>query len=1058
MQGRCWNFCRSVLLLISAIAVSRIPDAGAQDFFLNPVLLNDENGLPNNSIHVISKDSRGFIWIGTDGGLCRYDGSAMENFADNAGCGSFLSDNRIFDVVEDTVTGNMWVSAVNGLGVLDVNSGACRIYRADRNNPDSLVDNTIRTVFQDAQGELWVSCWTQGLLRYHRGEDRFERYFFELPDSSYALTGVNPSRINSVVAIAQDPGNDNVLWLATIAGLLRLDKSTRQHRFFYFDLPDENTAYLGNSFTDLYIHKDGLLYLGSFAMASVFDPRTEAFRPVEANPGNDAPPFHRVHAIRPKSPEELWITYEDGAAIYHCKKQRTVYLAENNYRLGHYYGAWLIDEKRRLWNGTLKDGVFVYDPLRQQARDFPLEIRQKNLGYTPQQILESPDGSRLYLCVEDGEGLYILDKERGEWSVARPPAPYFEKNKAFQGVDMAWSKQGQLLVLESEQLFTLSSDQRRLLPTPLPMEEDTYRFRRLLRDRSGNLWLTSRRVGVFRLDATDGSARHFMETLNDSLTTNLYIWIEHIFEDSRGWIWIRLARSFCIYQPEYDRFLKFPYQPGDSPNTYRYLRNFAEDRYGRVWVASEDEGIGLTDPEHPERGVVRKITASQGLPSNKIQYIEADAGGNIWILSDLGLERLDPETLTFEHFGRGYGIPAKGTVLQTLASGEMALGYQTGGVSIFHPDSLRLNREVPRPYVTSFRVFDEEKADATQLIDGGTISLSYRQNFFSLEFSTISYTNSEDNEFAYRLEGFEADWNQAGTRRYAAYTNVPGGDYTFLLRASNNEKQWSDEIYALKIRISTPWWQTWAFRSLLLVLLAGGAWSVYKYRINSIRHDERLRSEFEKKLANVEMSALRAQMNPHFIFNCLNSIDYYILKNETEKASDYLNRFSRLIRLILQNSSVNHISLKDELEALRLYMDMESLRFDNKFSYRLIVEGGLEPEQVEIPPMLLQPYVENAIWHGLMHRSGHGNLELTLSQNNGYLKCIIQDDGIGREKAQQLKSKTSVRKKSMGMRITSDRIELINRLYDMQTSVKVIDLKDEQGSPRGPRVELDIPL
>jgi LytS/YehU family sensor histidine kinase len=251
--------------------------------------------------------------------------------------------------------------------------------------------------------------------------------------------------------------------------------------------------------------------------------------------------------------------------------------------------------------------------------------------------------------------------------------------------------------------------------------------------------------------------------------------------------------------------------------------------------------------------------------------------------------------------------------------------------------------------------------------------------------------------------------------------------------------------------------ETW-FKGLLLHVALVFIYLFYRFTVFQIRKEEQLRAEFERRLSDIEMNALRSQMNPHFIFNCLNSIDYYILKNETERASNYLNRFSRLIRLILQNSRVNYVSLKDELEALKLYIEMEVLRFQQRFFYEIKVEKGLELREIEIPPMLLQPYVENAIWHGLLHKKECGHLEVHLSRRAGNLFCVIEDNGIGREMARALRSKTATRRKSMGMRITEDRISIINRLYKTRSSIRVIDKKNWQGLPAGTRVELTIPL
>lgn len=1042
---------------VFVLTLAAMPPAIGQDFFQNPVVLTVEQGLPSDSIHVITRDRRGFVYIGTDEGLCRYDGATVETFSDRATLPEPFTTSRVYDVLEDTTSERMWVGTLSGLISWDPVTNHYDHFQADLEMQDSLPDNIIRDLYRDRQGILWISCWTRGLVRYWPEHRRFQRFEFEAPPAKEHLVGVNHTRINSIVAIAQDRKDEQVLWLASSAGLIRFNKASGSHELYYYEMADENLAYLGNSLKAIYIHSDGRIYLGSFDMAIVFDPVTETFSTIEMPEGKlEGGALREVAAICPRSDHELWITYSDGVILYNTRKKQCVFIKENDYASGYHYGAWMVDAQGRLWNGTERNGVFLYDPLRQQAETFPFDISGNNLLYIPRAVRESPDGKKLYICVEDGEGLYIFNRERGDWKIVRPPAASLTADKAFMGVDLAWSD-GRLMVLSSNQLFRLSDDEQRLIPVPLPLGEGTFRFRRMLYDRRGNLWLTSRREGVYRIYA-DGRFDHYREALNDESGTNMYIWVEHIFEDSRGWIWIRRARSYCIYQPERDRFIKFPYYAGHSSNTYRYLQNFAEDQEGRVWIASMEDGLGYTMPDQPEAGIIRKFSEAEGLPDNKIISIASDRQGNIWMITGKGLVRVDTKDFSFKLFGQGYGLPVRGTNLFLLSTGEMVMAYERGGISLFHPDSLRTNQEMPRPYLTSFKVFDRELAGAFQLLDQEELRLSYRQNFFSLEFSSIAYTISQRNAFAYKLEGFDEDWTYAGSRRYAAYTNVPGGDYVFRLRAANNEGQWSNIDYALPIRISTPWWQTWIFRILLFLFMAGIGYGIYRYRVNNIRHEERLRSDFERKLANVEMSALRAQMNPHFIFNCLNSIDYYILKNETDKASDYLNRFSRLIRLILQNSSANYVNLKDELEALKLYMEMESLRFDNKFRYEVCVARGLDLDGVEIPPMLFQPYVENAIWHGLMHKAGVGKVSLTLSRDDNVLHCIIQDDGIGREEAQRLKSKGSVRKKSMGMRITSDRIELINRLYDSHTKVRVIDLKDDKGKALGTRVELDIPL
>lgn len=220
-----------------------------------------------------------------------------------------------------------------------------------------------------------------------------------------------------------------------------------------------------------------------------------------------------------------------------------------------------------------------------------------------------------------------------------------------------------------------------------------------------------------------------------------------------------------------------------------------------------------------------------------------------------------------------------------------------------------------------------------------------------------------------------------------------------------------------------------------------------------------LELSFEQKLAETEMTALRAQMNPHFIFNCLNSIKLYATENDTAKASDYLTRFSRLIRLVLENSRSEHVTLRNELDALQLYLEMEAMRFKRKLRFSIDVADTIDAEFVEIPPLLLQPYVENAIWHGLMHKLEGGNVAVRVEQpDDNRLRIFITDDGIGRTKAAELKSKSATPKKSLGMNVTGERIALINQLYKTHAEVQIKDLIDAEGHPAGTEVMLDIPI
>jgi sensor histidine kinase YesM len=240
---------------------------------------------------------------------------------------------------------------------------------------------------------------------------------------------------------------------------------------------------------------------------------------------------------------------------------------------------------------------------------------------------------------------------------------------------------------------------------------------------------------------------------------------------------------------------------------------------------------------------------------------------------------------------------------------------------------------------------------------------------------------------------------------------------------------------------------------LSLLLLRNG---LLKRRNEKLKN-ENIYRELQHKTSEMEMQALRAQMNPHFIFNCLNSINRFIMKNESHAASDYLTQFSRLIRLVLSNSKKTWIPLEDEIEMLRLYLDMEKLRFQSAFNYDLYCGDEVDPSGISIPPLLLQPFVENAIWHGLMHKKENGLVSIAFNLENDILRCTIVDNGIGRFAAANAGSKSSQSHKSLGIQITRERLALINEgLDEVRTAFYIEDMTDKEGQACGTKVSLNI--
>ncbi len=268
-----------------------------------------------------------------------------------------------------------------------------------------------------------------------------------------------------------------------------------------------------------------------------------------------------------------------------------------------------------------------------------------------------------------------------------------------------------------------------------------------------------------------------------------------------------------------------------------------------------------------------------------------------------------------------------------------------------------------------------------------------------------------------------------------------------------------------KLQLRQQWLYSIGF---MLLLLSISGFVFYRNRnkqaklilqLEKERAEQKQReAEFERKVSDAALNSLRSQMNPHFIFNCLNSIKLYAVDNNADSATEYLGKFSRLMRLVLENSKSDRISLTQEIETLQLYMDMEAMRFKEKMRYEINIANNVDMDYIEIPPMLIQPYVENAIWHGLMSKEDGGKITLSFNCQDNNLEVIVTDNGVGRARAAELKSKSAMAHKSFGMSITHQRIELINQMYKTNMSVIVNDLYDGQGNATGTEIRIDIPV
>lgn len=1035
-----------------------IPAVFGQYKLDQPVRITKDQGLPDNDVRVIQKGKDGFMWIGTSAGMCRFDGQQLKVYRRGPDPNTSLFDNSIRGLL--AFENEIWAGTSQGISVLSLTTEKFRHYQLSNNGKSDSVyrrfDQAVGSLYKDRQNDIWVGTREKGVWFYDKKRDDFKN--FPYPKESYPRLVPALGSNAMILAIEASATNDSIIWVGTVAGLQEINKYSGKVNWYTFPQKDKPHQVALNAFRRIHSNENGLLYVGSWeAGVNVFDPVKKTFTPLpfKDDSGKDllAGP---IGSILSKSENELWISSSLGLVVYDIRKQAITLIKRNQPLRFDSYGVNEIDDNNRVWTINL-NGVQYFDPVVQQFTEYSFE-HLYNKGWAFSYFIGSdPNGTHLTVCPVFTDGMFRFEKATSRWT--KLPFKNF-KSFAPDHVSIrgfAEIREGEYLLSSDEGLFTYS-EKTQLLENPRGRPPAGFkRWGEIMKDHSGNFWISADADGLIKWNLQSGKFRIFKKELeiggdNDVLGRTL-----NFFEDSRGNIWFSRNNGFSVYMSDQDSIINFLYNK-NPVNSFPAISHFAEDKNGKIWVSAHDGWYGVIHVDKPAEGIIQKFDLKAKGISESLTSLAADRQGNVWGYTEKQLLKLNSPDGVLSSFDFAYGAQRVDFFhFSFLPSGEMVFGGRNS-ITIANPATFRRNKEIPEPYITGMQVFNQPVA--TNFLSGPELKLASRQNSFSISFSAKAYTMPEHVKFRYRLQNFD-EWTETGERRFANYTNVPPGDYVFQLQVANNEGIWNTKTLELPLHIATPWWRTWLFRITALVGLGVLIYWLYRYRISQVKKKEKVRTQYEKKLANVEMSALLAQMNPHFLFNSLNSIDSYIIRNESKKASEYLNNFARLMRLILQNSRTNYISLKDELEALDLYLQMEGLRFANRFGYEIKVDNVIDTHATLIPPMLIQPYVENAIWHGLMHKKNgvNGKVELRISKQDDSLLCVIEDNGIGRAKAQELRAqRTSNHKRSMGMQITKDRIEMINKLYNTNTTVQIIDLNDEEGNARGTKVELVIPV
>ncbi|MFT4522133.1 MAG: ligand-binding sensor domain-containing protein, partial [Bacteroidia bacterium] len=966
-----------------------------------------EDGLAQSTITGITQGSEGFMWFGTAEGLHRYDGYDFKIFKHDIRQDNSLSNNHITCIYEDT-KGRLWVGTFTGdLNEFDKRTHTFKKYVIrDKNNEANKYQ--VNCIGEDDAGRMLIGLDGGGMVVAN-----IDKKIWKVYNQSNSL--LPNDYVNSFSKEASDLG----YWVGTQHGAV-LFKDHAFKKFSSLDLFE-------NQFITDMLHKGSKVYITTNGQGlQVWDTELDV---VTAIPLPKIRGANLMNFIEEDRNGLFWIGTLGGGLLNYDGNEFTSYknnTFDGRTLIGDEVTIGFMDREGILWFGC-RNGISKFDQnlkLFNLFRNFVYNGKPaNNIIYS---IYQSKDG--IIWLGTLGNGLASFDPKTEEL-VVYPVLKY--------------------------------------------KDVETRAVRAIFEDSKGRLWIGSRDEGLFLFDRTKKTFKHFATTA-DKIKSNT---IRSIYEDKNGVLWLgtrwglvsfypeeevfkvstnKYLNNNAIYQiigdEEKDELLLVTFKYGlqiynqrtqqftimrhdvdsnsPSANALMCIEKLKKDVY---MIGTYGGGINIFDRNKTE---FKAITSKDGLPNDVVYGILAENDSIYWLSTNDGLVRYNLNATTFRRFDLKHylqGLEYNEGAYWKARDGTFYFGGNDG-FNYFKPKNIYIQSRPPDVVFTGFKKLDQEVVLEEDINSIKSISLSYNEDLISFEFSGLTYSNSSENTYQYQLEGYDENWINSGKRRTAYYTRLSPGSYVFKVRAANHTGEWSLVPKTILVTVTPPYWQTWWFRSLvgigMLLLIA----LIIFLRTRAISQS------YKHRMVDLELKALRSQMNPHFIFNSLNSIQYYVLNNEPKAAYKYLTKFSVLMRMILQNSSVSYITLNAENEWLTTYLDLEKLRMENELNYEILIDENLDVQDVLIPSMLIQPYVENSILHGLLPKEKNRNLSIRFNKKGKMLQCIIEDDGIGQEASRIMNSQRTKKHKSQGIKLTGERLNMLTQDMSEKPDFQIVDL------------------
>ncbi len=919
--------------------------------------LTVSDGLSNGAVFAMLQDRQGFLWFGTRDGLNRYDGYEFQGYTHDPDDPTTLSNNYINHLYEDR-EGIIWISTHKGLNRFDPRTETITRYTHDPANPDSLNDNNIRTVYQDSDGVFWVGT-NSGLNRFDPATATATRYTHD-PDNPYSI---GPGWVWS---ITEDAGGQ--LWLGLFGGGLCTFDPQQEPFICYTHDPDDPDSLSHDDVTSIHRDSNGALWVATYGGGlNRFNPDTGGFTHYTHNPADPTSmSSNAVMALYEDSAGQVWVGTDSGGLNRFDPQTHEVTRyrhdpADPDSLSNNGVLSILEDRSGILWLGTDGGGVSYYSPLLNQFHHYrSIPTNPHSLSDNLVKAMYQDNEGTIWIGTDNGV-LNRFDRDTNTFTHYQhdpaDPTSLGLRRSSIRAIteDSAgslWIGQwagGGLSRLDRER----GTFDHYVHDPANPQSLSSNDILTLHGDESGALWVGTFRTGLNRLDPDTGLAEHYLPVPDstDPLNQNS---INLLYRDSRKRLWVGTWQGLYRFDPATDTLENFLHTPGDLDELAQAtITSLCEAPEDTLWVGTTEHGGYRLDIESAT------ITSIHD-PLNQfasIGILTLDAQGYLWVLTSKGLARLNPDTGQFYFYDAADGLPNLefSAITQCKVNPNELLFGTTNGLYAFSPDRIKKSDYQPPVLLTNLRLFNEPvgvggKSPLQQAIwSTEHLTLSHKQSIISFEFAALDYAMPSHNRYRYKLEGYDEKWNDVdSTRRFATYTNLPAGHYTFRVQGSNKDGLWSEHEVALALTVLPPWWETLWFRGAVvaaLVVLVAGA---FRWRVQTMtRQQHQLEQEVASRtrelreardaadMANRAKSAFLANMS-HELRTPLNAILGFtqLLQREAHTTPQQTNYLT-----IIQRSGYHLLTLiNDVLDMAKIESGRTSLHEADFDLYGLLDE------------------------------------------------------------------------------------------------------------------------